>query len=238
MVSAAVGALSVKYRPLIWIVVLAAITSCLIAFLNFIFSEETRERTETAPPSRERTETAAPADLPPRPERNQRREAASPPNNDTAQTDPVQADATKGAPLQTAAPSDIPPLPLRNAKRQAAAANGESEPVPSGDAKGPQTGQASWYDFHGQTTANGDQMDRGALTAAHNSLPLGSKAVVENLDNGREVEVRINDRGPFAGGRIIDLSKKAAEELGMLGEGLAKVEVKPADAAPSKQAKR
>jgi rare lipoprotein A len=73
-------------------------------------------------------------------------------------------------------------------------------------------------------------MDRGALTAAHRSLPLGSLVVVENLDNGSEVEVRINDRGPFVGGRIIDLSKGAAEQIDMLGEGVAKVRVKPAAA--------
>ena len=97
----------------------------------------------------------------------------------------------------------------------------------------PQNGKASKYDFHGQTTANGETMDRDELTAAHKTLPLGSKAVVENLDNGQEVEVRINDRGPFVGGRIIDLSKEAAEQIDMLGDGVAKVIVQPAGGVAS-----
>jgi peptidoglycan lytic transglycosylase len=140
--------------------------------------------------------------------------------------------------------ANLPPLPLRNEKRQAETAakskTAATEPTaqPRGKSAKPQTGKASWYDFHGQTTANGETMDRGALTAAHKTLPLGSKAVVENLDNGREVEVHINDRGPFVGGRIIDLSKEAAEQIDMLGDGVAKVIVKPAEAASGGQAKR
>ena len=74
----------------------------------------------------------------------------------------------------------------------------------------PETGRASWYDLSTKT-ASGEAMDGEALTAAHNSLPLGSQVRVENLDNGRVVVVRINDRGPFAKDRIIDLSKAAAD---------------------------
>ncbi|OLC01468.1 MAG: hypothetical protein AUH35_00275 [Nitrospirae bacterium 13_1_40CM_62_7] len=82
-------------------------------------------------------------------------------------------------------------------------------------------GVASWYGpgFHGNRTANGEQYDMHRLTAAHRTLPLGSVAQVRSLSNGRTVTVRINDRGPFARGRIIDLSLAAAEGLGMIGQG-------------------
>ncbi len=73
-------------------------------------------------------------------------------------------------------------------------------------------------------------MDGEALTAAHNSLPLGSRVRVENLDNGRVVVVRINDRGPFAKDRIIDLSKAAAARLGMIADGVANVRLSPVEA--------
>ena len=84
---------------------------------------------------------------------------------------------------------------------------------------GQQVGKASWYGpgFHGKRTASGQRFNQDALTAAHPRLPLGSRAKVTNLHNGREVEVTINDRGPHGGGRIIDLSRAAARELGMGG---------------------
>jgi rare lipoprotein A len=91
-----------------------------------------------------------------------------------------------------------------------------------------QTGRASWYDLEAKT-ASGEAMDGEALTAAHPSLPFGSKVTVANLDNGRSVVVRINDRGPFSKGRIIDVSRAAAEELGMIRTGTARVSVKPVD---------
>ena len=94
-------------------------------------------------------------------------------------------------------------------------------------AKG-QTGRASWYDLEAKT-ASGEAMDSEALTAAHPSLPFGSKVMVANLDNGRSVVVRINDRGPFSKGRIIDVSRAAAEQLGMIGTGVARVSVSPVD---------
>jgi rare lipoprotein A len=89
-------------------------------------------------------------------------------------------------------------------------------------------GLASWYGgkFHGRTTANGERFDsREALTAAHRTLPFNVCAEVEYLPTGRSVVVRINDRGPFARGRVIDLSRAAAEELGVLDDGLARVRV-------------
>jgi rare lipoprotein A len=98
-----------------------------------------------------------------------------------------------------------------------------------------QTGIASWYGpgFHGKTTASGIIYNQHDLTAAHQTLPLGTRVLVTNLDNGRSIEVFINDRGPFAKGRIIDLSYAAAESLGMIGPGTIPVRIEvvssPAD---------
>ncbi|CBV42148.1 RlpA domain protein [Halomonas elongata DSM 2581] len=90
-----------------------------------------------------------------------------------------------------------------------------------------QKGVASYYSdrFQGRTTASGVPFDQKALTAAHKSLPFGTKVLVTRRDNGRQVEVMINDRGPYVDGRVIDLSKSAARELGMLGRGVAPVEL-------------
>jgi rare lipoprotein A len=88
-------------------------------------------------------------------------------------------------------------------------------------------GVASWYGepFHGRATANGEIFDRGSVTAAHPTLPLPSLVRVTNLDNRREMLIRVNDRGPFVGDRIIDLSQEAARQLGFEGKGLAPVRV-------------
>ena len=89
-------------------------------------------------------------------------------------------------------------------------------------------GVASWYGpgFHGKRTANGEVYDMDALTAAHKSLPFDLIVEVENLDNGERVRVRINDRGPFVRGRIIDLSREGARRIGMLGPGTARVRIR------------
>lgn len=86
-------------------------------------------------------------------------------------------------------------------------------------------GWASWYGpgFHGNYTASGEVFNQYAMTAAHPSLPFGTLVQVTNLDNGAAVTVRINDRGPYAGGRIIDLSKGAADAIGMIYSGEAYV---------------
>lgn len=89
-----------------------------------------------------------------------------------------------------------------------------------------ETGRASWYSVASKT-ANGEQMDSDEMTAAHPSLPFGTQVQVENLDNGRTVTVRVNDRGPFVGERIIDVSKAAAKELGMMVDGVATVRISP-----------
>lgn len=96
--------------------------------------------------------------------------------------------------------------------------------LPLSAAKAEQVGSASWYALTSRT-ASGEMMDPSAMTAAHPSLPFGTKVLVENLTNGQSVVVRINDRGPFVGGRIIDVSKAAASSLGMIGSGVAKVRV-------------
>jgi rare lipoprotein A len=95
-------------------------------------------------------------------------------------------------------------------------------------------GIASWYglDFHGRRTANGEIYDMDSLSAAHPTLPLPTYAKVKNLENGREVVVRINDRGPFARGREIDVSKRTAEALGFQRKGTTKVQVTYLGKAP------
>lgn len=87
-----------------------------------------------------------------------------------------------------------------------------------------QCGKASWYSM-GTKTANGERMNASALAAAHRSLPFGTRVKVENLNNGKSVVVRINDRGPFTGGRVIDLTRGAAERIGMVRSGVAPVKV-------------
>lgn len=89
-------------------------------------------------------------------------------------------------------------------------------------------GGASWYALTSRT-ASGERMNPSALTAAHKTLPLGSKVKVTNLRNNRSVVVRINDRGPFIKGRLIDLSKGAAAKLGFISAGHTRVQIEPAD---------
>ncbi len=95
-------------------------------------------------------------------------------------------------------------------------------------------GIASWYgtDFHAKQTANGELFDMGRITAAHPTLPMPSYVHVTNLRNGRTLLVRVNDRGPYKPGRIIDLSRKAAELLGFEGQGTTEIRVRYAGAAP------
>ena len=84
---------------------------------------------------------------------------------------------------------------------------------------------ASWYGpgFHGKKTANGERYNQNAMTAAHKLLPFNTDIRVTNLDNGRSTVVRINDRGPFVANRVIDLSRRAAEQIDMIGSGTARV---------------
>ena len=111
-------------------------------------------------------------------------------------------------------PSPHPPPPEPPVKKS-----------PPAEAKLPQTGEASWYgaQHQGKQTASGTIYDQTGLTAAHPSLPFGSKIKVTNLANGKSVDVEITDRGPFAGNRIIDLSQAAAKALEMIDSGAATV---------------
>lgn len=94
-----------------------------------------------------------------------------------------------------------------------------------------QTGKASWYGaaFQGKPTASGEAFNMNALTAAHRDLPFGTQVRVTNQNNGRSVVVRINDRGPFVAGRIIDLSRAAAERIGMIDAGVVPVSLEILD---------
>jgi rare lipoprotein A len=114
--------------------------------------------------------------------------------------------------------STLPNLPYRVRGEDYAPSNSD---VPMTDA-----GIASWYGepFHGRRTANGEVYDMNSMTAAHKTMPLPSYAVVRNRRNGKEIVVRVNDRGPFKDGRVIDLSRAAARKLGFTG--LADVEVR------------
>ena len=97
-----------------------------------------------------------------------------------------------------------------------------------------ETGIASWYGepFHGRNTANGERYDMNGLTAAHKTIPMPSTARVTNLENGRTLMLRVNDRGPFVAGRIIDISRRGAQLLGFYKKGTAKVRVEFIEFAP------
>ncbi|MEM9422237.1 MAG: septal ring lytic transglycosylase RlpA family protein [Pseudomonadota bacterium] len=134
---------------------------------------------------------------------------------------------------QTNAPSTVgkaptlPPTPAPHEKVGSPYVIGGIRYVPRVDPHYDEIGIASWYGpkFHNKLTANGELFDMNRLTAAHKTLPLPSLVRVTNLENGRSAILRLNDRGPFAGNRVIDLSKKAAEVLGTQEQGLGKVRV-------------
>jgi rare lipoprotein A len=103
-----------------------------------------------------------------------------------------------------------------------------SSPVRKGNAKvSTETGMASFYanKHNGKKTASGERFQNSKLTAAHQTLPFGTMVKVTNLSNGKSVEVRINDRGPYAKGRIIDISRSAAKKIDMINAGVAKVKL-------------
>lgn len=95
-----------------------------------------------------------------------------------------------------------------------------------------QCGLAAWYSMPGAHTANGERMDPRRMTAAHRTLPFGTEVRVTNLENGESVTVVINDRGPFGGGRIIDLSRGAAAEIDMIRSGVVPVRLTVVGGAP------
>jgi rare lipoprotein A len=132
---------------------------------------------------------------------------------------PVDEPQTDIPPLESSSAAIIPHSPERQ----------EASPAPTLPALTPSTiigtGLASWYGakHHGKRTASGEIFDQNKFTAAHRTLPWGSIVKVTNLENGKAVEVRINDRGPFTKGRIIDLSRAAARALGMVQSGVSPV---------------
>lgn len=154
--------------------------------------------------------------------------------------------AMAGASLAACATEGRPGGPAPNVSpRASGAVRGTMRPyqvhgvwyTPREDPGYDETGLASWYgdQFHNQRTADGELFDMNLPSAAHRTLPLPSLVEVTNLDNGRRVRLRLNDRGPFVGGRILDVSRQAARDLGFYGKGLARVRVRylgPADAAP------
>jgi rare lipoprotein A len=95
-------------------------------------------------------------------------------------------------------------------------------PVPT---PGRRSARSACPGFHGKRTASGERFDQNELTAAHRQLPLGAEVKVTNLENGRSITVQINDRGPYVGGRVLDLSQAAAQRLGIVEDGLAKVRI-------------
>src|SRR5581483_7082209 len=124
--------------------------------------------------------------------------------------------------------SSLPSLPFPSYAARKAKAKDENLPmIPPQDESKIQKGMASWYGpgFHGKRTANGEVYNQHALTAAHRTLPMGTRAVVTNVDTGESVEVRINDRGPYKYGRVIDLSYAAARQIGMWATGTAPVRI-------------
>ena len=106
--------------------------------------------------------------------------------------------------------------------------------VPAEQPNYDEVGMASWYgaQFNGRPTASGERFDMNGLSAAHKTLPLPAMVEVTNLSNGRTTVVRVNDRGPFSDGRIIDLSRGAAEEIGLLSQGVGQVRVRYVGPAP------
>ena len=141
------------------------------------------------------------------------------------------AESATGDAVETAAAVESVPMvePLTAPTAAAPAPAPEAAPLP---APAPVTrtlgsGMASYYgaELHGRRTASGERFDMHEFTAAHRTLPFGTRVVVTNPSNGRSVTVRINDRGPFHGGRVIDLSRAAATELGLVARGHGHVEL-------------
>lgn len=140
-------------------------------------------------------------------------------------TAPIRVDPSSYAPiLAPAPPSGVVTLP--EARLEEFRVEPPRPALLAGEyAREYQRGGASWYGpgFHGRRTANGERYDMHAMTAAHRTLPFGTWVRVHSLVNGREVDVRITDRGPFIRSRVIDVSRGAAEALGMLGLGFKEV---------------
>ena len=140
-------------------------------------------------------------------------------------------EAPEPLPLVPQAYEEATPTPAPQAHEEATPApvpQAHEGAAPTGESETTQVGMASWYGpgFHGKETASGETFDQHALTAAHRTLPLGTEAQVTNLENGKSVHVKINDRGPYVKGRHLDLSQAAAKQIGLTKKGVAKVKIK------------
>ena len=156
---------------------------------------------------------------------------AAPPDDERAASPPT-APGLRPLPRDLSVPAGARPRSAVPAVRYDLASTGEDELGPEDGVPGDeaprtiyQRGGASWYGigFHMRKTANGERFDMTSLTAAHRTLPFNTVLCVRSLVNGREVLVRVNDRGPFAAGRVIDLSRAAAEALDMVSTGIKQV---------------
>jgi rare lipoprotein A len=159
----------------------------------------------------------------------------------TAPVSAPQSDASLGVTTGASAPDNrIPAVPGSSAPLDIpdnlTGSFGTGQNPGSGPAlREVERGQASWYGprFHGRRTASGERYDQHAMTAAHKTLPFGTLVRVRSLVTGKEVDVRVTDRGPFVRGRVIDVSRAAAEALGMMGMGVKQVSLHVADSGAS-----
>ena len=156
-------------------------------------------------------------------------------------SNPVPPPASPVQPQVVYAPSGASPAPVQPiapADRDTGPLPGDQTPAPQeADASRKQRGLASWYGkrFNGRRTASGERFNASDFTAAHRSLPIPSYVRVRRVDNGQEVVVRVNDRGPFHSARVLDLSYAAAHKLGIVGLGSADVEIELLPAMPISQ---
>jgi rare lipoprotein A len=150
-------------------------------------------------------------------------------------TPPATQTAPEAAGRAASAQSSVPaPLSAADASALPLPVSQEPQLLAGEIPKEFEQGKASWYGprFNGRRTANGERYSMTELTAAHKTLPFGTVVRVRSLVNGKEVDVRINDRGPFSRGRVIDLSRAAAEAIGMLGLGVKDVLLLVPDSTP------
>lgn len=161
-------------------------------------------------------------------------EAASGQSQQTEQGEPVKPRSrseTASAPESEPTLEHKPEPEATPDSSATAVATHDTEETQSSDSDRVWKGKASYYgqQFAGELTASGEIFDPDELTAAHRFLPFGTRVRVTNLENGQEITVRITDRGPFVEGRIIDVSRRAAEKLGMVEEGVVRVRVEVVD---------
>lgn len=157
----------------------------------------------------------------------------------TAPFEPAPAEASSDAPAEVDGVVPRPEVKARTGNASSYVVFGRRYRVLETSRGFVETGIASWYGepFHGRRTSSGEVYDMHALTAAHRSLPLPTYVQVTNLDNGRRLVLRVNDRGPFHDDRVLDVSYAAAKKLDMIGPGTARVEVRALEPAATDRAR-